>query len=394
MRFPEFTGAYLQTTIGNLTTKVGSGITPKGGDSVYTTEGHPFVRSQNVGYGNMLLKDIAYIDNQTHQKQLSTEIKKGDVLLNITGASIGRSCVASNDVIGGNVNQHVCIIRPNEKVLTDYLCCLLLSDKGQKQIDSFQAGGNRQGLNYEQIKSFRFSIPTIQEQTKVSSLLSLINERIATQSRAIEDLKRLRLAIQDKLIEQLVCSNDLKSFSEVYEVAGEGGTPDTSKREYYEGGTIPFIKIDDLANKYLKEHKDSITELGMCKSSAWLVPANSLIFSNGATIGSASINSYPVATKQGVLGIVPKNNISVEYLYYLMTSTYFKKQVHRIITHGTMATAYLRDINKIAVPIPNIDKQKYVSLVLSSLSRKEDIEIQMLCRLQNQKQYLLQRMFI
>ena len=94
LRFPEFAGTYLQTTIGNLTTKVGSGVTPKGGDSVYTTEGHPFVRSQNVGYGHMLLKDIAYINNHTHQKQLSTEIKKGDVLLNITGASIGRCCVA------------------------------------------------------------------------------------------------------------------------------------------------------------------------------------------------------------------------------------------------------------------------------------------------------------
>ena len=250
------------------------------------------------------------------------------------------------------------------------------------------------GLAVNKLLRLKVHIPLFAEQHKIAEFLSLIDERIATQSRAIEDLKRLRLAIQDRLIEQLVCSDELKPFSEVYEVAGEGGTPDTSKREYYEEGTIPFIKIDDLANKYLKEHKDNITELGISKSSAWLVPADSLIFSNGATIGAASINTYPVATKQGVLGIVPKNNISVEYLYYLMTSTYFKKQVHRIITHGTMATAYLKDINKIAVPIPNIDKQEYVSLVLSYLSGKEDIETQMLSHLQNQKQYLLQQMFI
>ena len=250
------------------------------------------------------------------------------------------------------------------------------------------------GLAVNKLLKLKIQIPQKEEQLKIARFLSLLQKRLETQSRAIEDLKRLRLAFQDKLIEQLVCSNDLKSFSEVYEVAGEGGTPDTSKREYYDGGTIPFIKIDDLTNKYLKKHKDSITELGMQKSSAWLVPANSLIFSNGATIGAASINSYPVATKQGILGIVPKNNISVEYLYYLMTSTYFKKQVHRIITHGTMATAYLKDINKISVPIPSFDKQEYVSLVLSSLSGKEAIETQMLSQLQTQKQYLLQRMFI
>jgi type I restriction enzyme S subunit len=276
----------------------------------------------------------------------------------------------------------------------DFLHHIIANERFISYVMSGAKGVKMPRGDKEQMKEYKTALPSKKEQLPISLLLSLLDEHIISQSRAIEDLKRLRLAFQDKLIEQLVCSNDLKSFSEVYEVAGEGGTPDTSKREYYDGGTIPFIKIDDLANKYLKKHKDSITELGMQKSSAWLVPANSLIFSNGATIGAASINSYPVATKQGILGIVPKNNISVEYLYYLMTSTYFKKQVHRIITHGTMATAYLKDINKISVPIPSFDKQEYVSLVLSSLSGKEAIETQMLSQLQNQKQYLLQRMFI
>lgn len=183
-------------------------------------------------------------------------------------------------------------------------------------------------------------------------------------------------------------------FAETYITAGEGGTPNTIKHNYYDGGTIPFVKIDDLSNKYLNRNKDYITELGLQKSSAWLIPANSLIYSNGATIGAISINTYAVATKQGILGIVPKSNVDVEYLYYLMSSACFKRQVQRIIAHGTMATAYLKDINKIKVPVPTAHAQKKITKLLSALSQKEEMEQQLLSHLIKQKQYLLQQMFI
>lgn len=183
-------------------------------------------------------------------------------------------------------------------------------------------------------------------------------------------------------------------FTEVYSKAGEGGTPETSKSEYYENGNIPFIKIDDLSNKYIISNKDFITELGLQKSSAWIIPTHSLIYSNGATIGAISINTYEVCTKQGILGIVPKTSISVEYLYCLMSSNYFSKQVHRIITHGTMATAYLKDINKIKVPIPCMQKQLEIANIISSVTNKIETELNILSLLLKQKQYLLQQMFI
>ena len=148
MRFPEFTEEWKRCIIGELSIKVGSGVTPKGGESVYKTEGHPFVRSQNVGFGHLLLDDIAFIDEEMHLRQKNTELKLDDVLLNITGASIGRSALVNEQIAGGNVNQHVCIIRTKENLVSSFLCNFLLSNYGQRQIDSFQAGGNRQGLNF------------------------------------------------------------------------------------------------------------------------------------------------------------------------------------------------------------------------------------------------------
>ena len=185
LRFPEFTEEWKKCIIGELSIKVGSGVTPRGGESVYKTEGHPFVRSQNVGFGHLLLDDIAFIDEEMHLRQKNTELKLDDVLLNITGASIGRSALVNEQIAGGNVNQHVCIIRTKENLVSSFLCNFLLSNYGQRQIDSFQAGGNRQGLNFEQIKSIKIAIPSTKEQRKIATLLHLIDERITTQNKII-----------------------------------------------------------------------------------------------------------------------------------------------------------------------------------------------------------------
>jgi type I restriction enzyme S subunit len=392
LRFPEFSGEWKKCTIGELTIKVGSGVTPRGGEAVYKTDGHPFVRSQNVGLGQLLLDDIAYIDEDTHQRQKNTELQLDDVLLNITGASIGRSAMATKEIVGGNVNQHVCIIRTQDNLISSFLCNFLLSSYGQKQIDSFQAGGNRQGLNFEQIKSIKITIPTVNEQCKIAQLLQLVEDRISTQNKIIEKLQSLIKGLIDDII-TLECGQ-LVAFETLYSKAGEGGTPTTSNTEFYDNGSIPFIKIDDLSNKYLSANKDYITELGLKKSSAWLIPTHSIIYSNGATIGAISINKYPVCTKQGILGIVPNTNIDVEFLYYFMQSSYFQKEVERVVTEGTMKTAYLKDINHIKCPIPDLDRQKEISHLLSVLSLKEDIERQLLQKYQIQKQYLLRKMFI
>ena len=230
------------------------------------------------------------------------------------------------------------------------------------------------------------------EQKKIANLLSLIDERISTQNKIIEDLKKLKYAIIDYAINSI--DADFIKFGSLYETAGEGGTPTTSNAAFYNDGKIPFIKIDDLKQKYLTENKDFITELGLQKSSAWLVPTRSILFSNGATIGEISITTYPVCTKQGILGIVPKQNIDVEFLYYFMSSTYFKKAVSRIVTEGIMKTAYLKDINNILCPIPTKEKQQEIAKMPSALNSKIDFEQSVLKLYGSQKQYLLRQMFV
>lgn len=203
LRFPEFRDApeWDYRELGSMTSKVGSGITPLGGDKNYKSTGRPFVRSQNVGWGTLILDDVAFIDEETHSSFSTTEIQLSDVLLNITGASIGRSAVADSRITGGNVNQHVCIIRVRPQELSKVLLNqYLISEYGQKQIDSFQAGGNRQGLNFVQIRSLQIPLPpSLSEQERIANCLSSLDEVYVAQRQKLDALKAYKTGLMQQL---------------------------------------------------------------------------------------------------------------------------------------------------------------------------------------------------
>lgn len=186
--------------IKNHATKVGSGVTPRGGSSTYKDHGVPFIRSQNVLWGKLSFEDIAYIDDKQHAVMSNSCVQKNDVLLNITGASIGRSCIYENIDHEANVNQHVCIIRTNDTLAPKFLLYFLLSHNGQKQIEQFQAGGNRQGLNYEQIRSFKVPIPPVNEQNKIARILTTWDKAIETIEGLIKNSQQQKKYLMQQLL--------------------------------------------------------------------------------------------------------------------------------------------------------------------------------------------------
>lgn len=151
-------------------------------------------------------------------------------------------------------------------------------------------------------------------------------------------------------------------FSESYKYASEGGTPSTSIKDYYYDGQIPFVKVEDTEKKYIYDTKSHITEKGMDNSSAWLVPSNSIIFTNGATIGNVAINKVPVATKQGILGVIPNTQIfDLDFLYYALLTEKFQKEVERRQSKGTFATIILKNLNQICVPYTTFIEQQEIA---------------------------------
>ncbi|MFB5406097.1 restriction endonuclease subunit S [Enterococcus faecium] len=158
--------------LGSVTLKIGSGKTPSGGESVYVPEGILFLRSQNIYDEGLEISSPRFISEEIDEQMSGTRVMQGDVLLNITGGSIGRSTVYTLNQ-PANVNQHVCIIRTSEEtLLPEWLNLCLMSNIGKQSVLFFQTGGNREGLNFADISKIRIPLPTLSTQKEIIRYLS------------------------------------------------------------------------------------------------------------------------------------------------------------------------------------------------------------------------------
>lgn len=183
-----------------LTTKIGSGKTPSGGAEVYTTEGVMFLRSQNVYNTGLELDSVSFISEEIDETMANTRVQYQDVLLNITGGSIGRCCLYDLEGIPANVNQHVCILRADKtKLLPQFIRYFWNSASGPKVVAQHQTGGNRQGLNFEQIGSTKIPCCSIEEQEQIVSHLDnkcgRIDEVISEKETLITDLEAYKKSL-------------------------------------------------------------------------------------------------------------------------------------------------------------------------------------------------------
>lgn len=184
--------------IKHVTSKIGSGVTPSGGGSTYLDEGIPLLRSQNIHFDRIDLTDVARISEKVHNSMSNSKVRKHDVLLNITGGSIGR-CYFVESAEEMNVNQHVCILRPKKNITAVFLNAVLASEVGQGQIWYFQQGGGREGLNFQALKNFDIAIPPIEEQMLISKKVEDIYQQFGKMNahiqQQIEKLKEYKTTL-------------------------------------------------------------------------------------------------------------------------------------------------------------------------------------------------------
>ncbi len=192
----------------DLCIKIGSGSTPLG--SNYAESGVPFFRSQNVQNYGLVFKDIKYITDEIHRSMISTEVVSNDLLLNITGGSIGRCAVVPSDFLKGNVSQHVCILRVRQNLLLpNYLHRFILSPAFQTTYET--TGSGRPGLPKYNLEKMLLPLPPLSEQKRIVSAIEKAFEQIDIIEKNKLNLKTyikqtkskvLDLAIHGKLVEQ------------------------------------------------------------------------------------------------------------------------------------------------------------------------------------------------
>ena len=202
----EVPESWMWTTIEEICSKIGSGSTPRG--SNYSANGIPFFRSQNVYNDRLVYDDIKYISEEVHQKMKGTEVLANDLLLNITGGSLGRCAVVPADFNCGNVSQHVCIMR-SVLVEPEYFHALVLSSYFAKSMKI--TGSGREGLPKYNLEQMGFPLPPLTEQQRIVAeiehwfaLIDQIEQGKADLQTIIKQTKSkiLGLAIHGKLVPQ------------------------------------------------------------------------------------------------------------------------------------------------------------------------------------------------
>ena len=166
--------------LNELCTKIGAGSTPTGGKTIYVPEGIKFIRSQNVYNDGLKLNDISYITEEINAKKKGSIVRSKDILLNITGGSIGRCAVVPDDFDIANVNQHVMIIRLVEPKMRHWIHTILISEYIQNLIMDVQVGVSREGLSATKLMNFLIPVPPISEQNRILDFCSNISNRLST----------------------------------------------------------------------------------------------------------------------------------------------------------------------------------------------------------------------
>lgn len=169
--FHEMFGDRLATSsvslLGDLTTKIGSGATPRGGDAAYKAAGIPLIRSMNVRDGYFSERGLAYLDDNQAALLRNVQVKAKDVLLNITGASVARVCIAPEEMDGARVNQHVAIIRTTPDLIAEFLEAFLLLPQTKNRLLSIaESGATRQAITKSQISELEIPNISLVEQER------------------------------------------------------------------------------------------------------------------------------------------------------------------------------------------------------------------------------------
>ncbi|CAI3100191.1 Type-1 restriction enzyme EcoKI specificity protein [Acinetobacter oleivorans] len=194
---------------------VGSGKTPKGGAEVYIDEGIIMIRSQNVYDDRLRLEDVVHITDEADQGQINTRVHEDDVLLNITGASLGRVSIVPKGIPLANVNQHVCILRPiQDLILPEFLHLIMQSHYAKSLIKSEENGTSREGLTFEQIKAMIFALPSLDEQKEICEYikaeLGIINNSKNACNNLIDKLKEYRSTLITQVVTGKIDVRNLK----------------------------------------------------------------------------------------------------------------------------------------------------------------------------------------
>lgn len=388
----------------NLTTKIGSGATPKGGKAAYKAEGISLIRSMNVHDNYFKPKDLAFIDELQAEKLSNVVVEKLDVLLNITGASVARCTVVNESYLPARVNQHVAILRPKSEIIdSQFLSYLLVSHGYKKKLlhSGNKAGSTREALTKTQLQNFEVEFPDIPVQKRIVAILDQAFTEIE-QARALAErnLNNARELFESHL--QQVFSQRGEGWIEMTlkEASVDFGRGKSKHRprndESLYGGDYPFVQTGDVRNceHVITNYSKTYNKKGLAQSKLW--PRGTICITIAANIAETGILDFDSCFPDSVIGVVVNpEKTTVRYVEYLLQS--FKTMLQAKGKGSAQDNINMGTFENLKFPFPSVKKQDSIvsslDTLMTSVQKLEVIYSDKLSRYDELKKSILQQAF-
>lgn len=361
-----------------VTSKVGSGATPRGGEAVYQPSGIPLIRSMNVHFNGFRTDGLVYINEAEAALLDHVVVQENDVLFNITGASIGRVTTAPGALAGARVNQHVCILRPTQLLLPRFLSYYLSTPQQQAVIDNNQNGGTRQAITKAMLLNWDVPLPAVREQSRIVEILELADALRQKRAGADALADRILPALFHKLFGDPT-TNPKKwpvvKIGQITSLVTSGVTPRGGSENYVPSGPY-FLRSQNIRMNCLDLSAVAClpAEVHEEMSRTKVQPGDVLLNITGASIGRVAWYDVPhheANVNQHVCIMRLKDDASPEFVSYFLSSPHGQSLILGAQTGATRQGLNHENVRRIPVPLPSRQTQHYFAQLVRDTRRVE-----------------------
>jgi len=325
--------------IKNVISKITSGVTPRGGAESYVDVGIPFLRSQNVHNDGLHLDDVSFISSSTHQEMMNSQVKSGDIVFNITGASIARTCIVPESIKTANISQHIALLKLKNSNETKFISYYLQSQFVKDYVYLTQSGASKEAFNHGQMKCIPLALPPRIEQAAIAAYLDTktaqINRKIELLSQKATQYVKFKqslinetvtrgldktVAMKDSGIEwlgEVPVHWEIQRIGTAFEERSEKvNDTDYPPLSVSMGGIVP--QMDSVAKT---DHNDNRKRVAV---------GDYVINSRSDRRGASGISIYDGSVSVISIVLAPRRSFFGKYLHHLFRSYSFIEEFYRV----------------------------------------------------------------
>ena len=408
IRFEGFTDDWEQRKLGIINTFFTDGnygeAYPKASDMTDSSSGIPFLTGGNLKEGKLSLDRVSYITPEKHSQLISGHLLEDDIVIAVRG-SLGALGYVNTDNSGWNINSQLAILRTDKSELYGkFLIQYLLSWAGQNELLKRQTGSALKQLPIGALKDVEVPITSVAEQERIATYFDSLDHLITLHQRKYEKLKNVKKSMLEKMFPSKGCKVPEIRFSgftddweqrklgELAEIVG-GGTPSTSVESYWDGDIDWYAPAEIGEQIYLKSSQRKITEEGLNKSSAKVLPVGTVLFTSRAGIGKIAILLKEGCTNQGFQSIVP-NKDKLDSYFIFTRSEELKRYGETVGAGSTFVEVSGKQMANMELMMPTtMLEQKKIGAYFCTLDHLITLQQRELEKLKNIKKTLLEKMF-